>query len=69
MTCKKLRDGEYTGAGEVHNRISSQDGDSLATSACGDRAYTVNKLITQLTFICKQFVLLGTETVTSAIPD
>ena len=70
VICKKLRDGEYIGTGEVHNFISSQDGNSLATSACDDEfRFNKTKHIRQPTLICKQFVLAGIGTVISAIPD
>ena len=68
MTCKKLRDGEYTDAGEVHNFFSSHDGSSFAISACIVIRYKLTDKL-QLTFICRQFALLGTDTVTSAIPN
>jgi len=42
IPCKKLRDGEYTGAGEAHNIASSQDGNSItANSAYRDQVYTL----------------------------
>jgi len=36
VTCTKLPDGEYRGAGDVHSLVSSQDGNSFETLACRD---------------------------------
>lgn len=36
VTCRKLPDGEYSGAGDMHSLVSSQDGNSSETVACSN---------------------------------
>ena len=71
VTCRKLPDGEYSGAGDIHSLVSSQDWTSSETVACN--CHRLNNNIScyfgNLTFTCKQLALAGTDIGTTAIPD